>query len=75
MDAITVEDLQSIDMSLMPPQKIKRNLQDIAIEVTEFLGYGALMLITIGIVLVIIGVASLWGSLILLEQMIIHFPR
>lgn len=75
MDAITVEDLQSIDMSLIEPQKYKMKLKDYAIEVAEFIGYGALMLVTIGVVLAVAGMLALWGSLELLQQMIIMFPR
>ena len=75
MDAITWADLQSIDMELPQPKVCKKNYRDYAIEVAEFLGYGALMAAAIAAFLGVMAIIGLWGGLILLEQLVINFPR
>lgn len=75
MDAITWADLQSIDMELPQAQICKKNYRDYAVEVAEFLAYGALMVATIGVFLGVMAFIALWGGLALLEIMVINFPR
>lgn len=75
MDAITVVDLQSIDMSLIEPRTYKKGFRDYAIEVAEFLWYGAIMIAAIGIYLGVCAMIVIWSSLTALELLVIHFPR
>ena len=75
MEGIRWEELKAIDMSLPAIEKYKKTWKNWAREAGEFIFYSAIMLLTLAAVGIIGLILAVWLGTVVLEQMVIHFPR